>query len=1355
MSDSTPRGTPASCACSGAQAGSDPARENPPGATRLRYRVGTHGSFYARMLARLPLETVVRESDGARLRPLAALTTRDPGDPTLALCDAWASVLDVLTFYQERIADEGFLATCTERRSVVELARALGYELAPGVAASTHLAFEIDAAEGAPGRARLDAGLRVVSIPGQDERPQTYETIEAIEARAAWNTLQVRLTGEQPLRRGTERLLLAGAGLRLDPGTTLLAVTDAASVAKGVAAWAWSRAHAVTEDHASRQTAVALEAPFGTRLAPQVPAATLGEPLFGVMPTTVLALRKRASIFGNNAPDWRAQPDSVRRAYLGIGEEDLVHADERHEWPGFRIFAPGAELDAPIVRHVPVEPTVESVARAAVESARKSAEGQRGATLNAAQGALREALSGVVGVVQQVTQAFASVAATFFDSITLPESALPGSPGFDPLGVGNAANQAQIFLGEAFETIRGVLNSILPTLPDDDAQEGGLSFLGIGFDTSGWNKLLERIDQLADFLREVKPKLGEIDQSTFLDELTTPLNNLLGSLQDAIFNAPFFQPLIALSSLDLGWIAQTLEEAQGAVGRTVALAQRGLAQGVAAAGATALAETLEAVAEKVVEVAQSPEVVELNATLGVSGGRPLLTPELMGRIARVTVKAATIAGALNPGVLIADAVGQAASTFQVDDEQAPWIAELVGVLSGSPADLGVDDQAVAENPEVFESLVYLLQPVLQALPPSLQEELRSEREDEAWDPEAVLALALVVGGLGAAGVTVASGIPLAVAPLFTTYGAAFAAAALPVILPLLGAAALGVTLAGPQHLSGAREVKRSVVEAVERALHPPPHELPPRRALAQLASRSIDLDAVYDKVTPGSWVLLVAPDLASPGAAPLVGAYRVLARDDVSRSDYTLSGKVSRLTLEEHGRPLEAFAKRVRDTSVFLESGALALDRVRLDDPVGGHALAWEQPVEGLAEGRTLLVTGVRATDGVAAGEVVRVAAVEGASGVELERELSPYVRASVKVYGNVVAATHGEAREEVLGSGDAATPHPSFTLAKTPLTYVSADTPSGRSSTLEVRVGGVRWERREHLLDAHPAERVYQVRHGEDGATTIRFGDGARGARLPSGAENVQAAYRVGIGREGRVAAGQLRVLKTRPLGVRGVVNPLAAEGGEAPESMEDARRNAPTRALTLDRVVSLRDYESFARAFAGVAKARANALLAGRRHVVHLTLAGPEGEALGPGAVVLERLREALERARDRAVGLDLSSYRPRPFDVAARLAVDIERRADDVLAAARAALASAFGFERRDFAVPLSSAEVLVVLRNVPGVRYVDLERLALDQAEGSDPVPSVLPCRPASWSRALERIEPAELLLPRIVALEAIP
>ena len=71
---------------------------NRPGLPVLAYRVGTHGSFKATMLARL-----------SRMPALGALGTRADEDLTIALLDAWATVADVMTFYIARSANEGFV----------------------------------------------------------------------------------------------------------------------------------------------------------------------------------------------------------------------------------------------------------------------------------------------------------------------------------------------------------------------------------------------------------------------------------------------------------------------------------------------------------------------------------------------------------------------------------------------------------------------------------------------------------------------------------------------------------------------------------------------------------------------------------------------------------------------------------------------------------------------------------------------------------------------------------------------------------------------------------------------------------------------------------------------------------------------------------------------------------------------------------------------------------------------------------------------------------------------------------------------------------------------------------------------
>lgn len=182
---------------------STPARiANRPGLWSLAYRVGTHATFLETMKARLSSYFIELPKTGAdgqttveRVYPFEKLTIRAAYDPSIALLDAWATVGDVLTFYQERIANEGYLHTATERRSVLELARLVGYALRPGVASTVHLAYTID--PNFKEDVVIPAGARVQSVPGPGELPQAFETSEPLLTRAAWNNLKPRLVQPQ------------------------------------------------------------------------------------------------------------------------------------------------------------------------------------------------------------------------------------------------------------------------------------------------------------------------------------------------------------------------------------------------------------------------------------------------------------------------------------------------------------------------------------------------------------------------------------------------------------------------------------------------------------------------------------------------------------------------------------------------------------------------------------------------------------------------------------------------------------------------------------------------------------------------------------------------------------------------------------------------------------------------------------------------------------------------------------------------------------------------------------------------------------------------------------------------------
>ena len=193
--------------------GTSVAIANRPGLSALRYRVGTHGTFLKTMQARL---------SSVAFPALRGLTTRSTDDPAIALLDAWATVADVLTFYQERIANEGYLRTATERRSILELARLVGYALRPGVASTVYLAYLLEDKQIEP--VELEVGTRAQSVPEPGEQAQSFETVEALTARCEWNELKPRLSRPQTYQSITDRrrLYIKGVAVNLKPNDVLV-----------------------------------------------------------------------------------------------------------------------------------------------------------------------------------------------------------------------------------------------------------------------------------------------------------------------------------------------------------------------------------------------------------------------------------------------------------------------------------------------------------------------------------------------------------------------------------------------------------------------------------------------------------------------------------------------------------------------------------------------------------------------------------------------------------------------------------------------------------------------------------------------------------------------------------------------------------------------------------------------------------------------------------------------------------------------------------------------------------------------------------------------------------------------------
>jgi hypothetical protein len=901
-----------------------PALFNRPGLPKLAYRIGTHQTFRHRMLAELHYQEIP-DGPNRGARPLALLTTRADDDPSIALLDAWATVADVLTFYQERVANEGYLRTATERRSVLELARAIGYEFDPGVAASTFLKFTVEDASGAPPTASVPKGTKVQSIPDQAQLPQTFETTEQIEAHAAWNSLRPRLTESQKIQQGLKRLRLKGVNTQLQPGDGILIVGDERGKEEtGSKRWGYRILQTVAPYPEEDYTLVTWEEGLGDA---NTPSAAKNPKVF--------AFRQRAALFGHNAPDWRTMPDMVKRAYRAKAGLPFDQNDPNtwgEDWPW-------QLLENPVVAHSTID-------------------------LDAA----------------------------------YPEI-LPGS-----------------------------------------------WVVAVNVDSVGIYKVKKvSINQRADFTLTSKVSRLELDTN---DQLGT-----FGPRDTVIF---------------------------------------------------AQSELLELTDEPLLEPVHGRRVVLDGLVQGLPGrGRPLV---VSGKRIR-----ALIAGTAT-GLFLESADGLRRVALRPGD--------LLRVMA----------------PPVF-----------------------------------------------------ADGSP-------------------------------GAGL-GPE-------------EMAHRTSTPSP---------GPIRWQLMDRDGFVGFVTAESGRILPKP----------------AAEEDPTVSEVA-----------------------------FLSDGAdyLSSDRDRTT--------------------------------------------------IELRDPLqNSYDRTTVAINANVARATHGETvRDEALGSGDGARANQHFALKKPPLTYVSAPTATGAKSTLDVYVNGVLWQEASSLFDLDDRSQSYVVRTDGDGQTRVIFGDGERGARLPTGLENVTSTYRSGIGLTGLVGADKLTLLQTRPLGIREVTNPLPATGAAEPEAPKDARVNAPLTVLTLDRIVSLKDFENFARAFAGIGKARAVAFWSGERRLVHVTVAAANGDEVLPASDLYQSLVRGIEAACDPGQRVEVASYERRTFNLSASILVDARYVVEDVKDRVRSELLRAFGFENREFGQPVAAAEVLKVMHAVEGVEAVDLDQLALDvprpDLAESGQSPAILPARVAS-------------------------
>src|SRR5450755_392374 len=1136
---------------------------NRPGLSALVYRVGTQATFFETMLARLSSLSVPSAADQTTpVYPLQALTTRSTGDPALALLDAWAIVGDVFTFYQERIANEGYLRTATHRRSILELVRLVGYKPGPGVASSTYLAYTLQNGYDT----LIPASSRAQSIPAAGQLPQSFETSLDLQARSAWSNMQPRMSiPEYITQNATDpnvidvntpdgSVYLASIATNLKPNDPVLFVFD-----DGDGQQVFAHVQGVTPYPAQKYTSVTFPVGF--------------------------------------------TPDVFNRHFAAI-----------------------------IQRYLNVD-----------------ASGLPRSDANVAQ---------VVYDLQQIAKTLSTSPLL----ITNKNDVCVNGVMFDSL----SSNLSE--WSEIYEDAAGIQDA------DDKAQSGQQpqETLAVRLQLANWIGSL--INDIANSLNEIKKlrfvREGLLEASGFaaraiIDSEHLPIVTTgLGTLTSQLVQPTNQQPTSSAT------LARNVQSAFSRSGN--------IAPQLLTAFQPQLSTTLYA-AYSSAQVTAQPPLQEFDA---------------------LRVKAAPFGSSAPQQATttqIHDLHGN--STFTTTYSEWPIAASTFIDIQVSPYD--------TSHPTREELQVTFKQGAISA-----SSNVGQGRTIPYTQPVSFPASSPLIT------ITV---------NVTTTTSNTLAAIAI--------TSKTGLSLTMTPDSSGGWEV-----DIDENNAYPIDMEYDAQNnlniSMATLSpSYVLDLDARYDHIVPETWIVI-------EGAGSLKlehpqKAIKIQNVETIARADYGISAKVTRLTLYEpwltqtdlNRVPLNL--SLFRGITVYAQSEALPLADVPLTDDIAGQSVELDSLYDGLQSGRYAVVSGER-TDipnvtGVTASELMMLASVT--QGVHTTPDGSgplpgdtihttlhfatplayTYKRGTVTVNVNVVAATQGETQNQILGSGSGSTAMQQFSLAKSPLTYIPAVTPTGEESTLQVFVNNVRWQEIDSLATALATDRVYITQTDNQDKVTITFGDGEHGARLPTGNENVKAIYRTGIGTAGNVDVGQITQLVSRPLGVNGVNNPIAATGGADREGRDQVRANVPLAATSLGRIVSVQDYADFARTFAGIGKASAAYLSDGQQQVVAMTIAGQDDIPIDPTSSLYQSLLQSLHTFGDPATPLMLALADVKLLVISARISIQADYLFDDVSAALRLALLAAFSFERRNLGQPVFESEVLSVMQQVAGVAYVDLDIL----------------------------------------------
>ncbi|MER8400441.1 hypothetical protein [Mesorhizobium sp. M1348] len=503
----------------------------------------------------------------------------------------------------------------------------------------------------------------------------------------------------------------------------------------------------------------------------------------------------------------------------------------------------------------------------------------------------------------------------------------------------------------------------------------------------------------------------------------------------------------------------------------------------------------------------------------------------------------------------------------------------------------------------------------------------------------------------------------------------------------------------------------------------------------------IDLEGHYPNIVQSSNLCIEIPGRSVHGED--LEIYQVSSVQLTSRTAYGITGDITRLTLNRPWKSAdwpEQYEEVVQRVIIHLDEIALPLGKTPIlsigkdpNEKNAGDKVADETPVAieldgvylGIEPGRLMVLSGDppkgSEPEQDREPELVTVESVShppypyggmsSQKGVPTRTTLKfkklnyTYDPAKVKLYGNVVAATHGETYAEVLGSGIGSREHQSFALARGPLTQLSVPTFPGAKPELSVTVDGEEWTCVDTLARSVDGGRAFSLWIDDTSIARVYFGNGDTGARLPTGRENVRASYRIGLGQGGNIASGRLKLPVDHPLGVQEVSN-TRASGGSDREPLDRIRSNTPLATVGLDRLVTTADFLYMARVYPGVAKAKVRYTPV-RGHaavivsIVRDGLASPESDIATCSA-----LQTAMASRQDGIASIFVVPGILCPIAIGAVMKLRPGASWDDTSNAVRAALIDVFGFERRELAQSAHASEALAAIQSVRAVEFATL-------------------------------------------------